>query len=654
MVNSTDYIKDKVRGSNRRALLLGGGMAAVLVTLGFRSHFLQVREAEKFRLLAEENRINLRLIPPVRGEIFDRNGILIAGNEQNYSAILIRDGIKNLEEVLRNLQTILLIPDEEIAILKGQILKNRPLIPITVAERLTWKQLSRIAVNSPALPGVSLEVILTRYYPRSTDYSNIVGYVGPVNEKDIKKMEEDFINGLLSDKNPLLEIPNFQVGKTEVESKLDRQLRGLVGVKRVEVNALGRVMRDLDRDESVNGPDIKLTIDTKLQNFVQARLEGIIASAIVMDVINGDLLAIGSTPTFDSNKFVNGISFKDYNSLIENPYRPLGNKAIQGSYPPGSTFKMAVALAALEAGVVEPNEKIRCTGYIELSGRRFHCWKRSGHGNVNFHDSLKQSCDCYYYELAQRLGIEKINLMARRLGLGEKHDIPMSLVQSGLIPSKEWKVRRRGEDWRIGDTLNTAIGQGFVLSSSLQLAVMTARLATNLAVKPRLVKTFAGLELDPEAFSPLGVRSENLLRVQTGMYDVINSSTGTAYGSRIESQKMNLAGKTGTSQVRGISRSEREDGVALNEDLPWKQRDHALFVGYAPFKSPRYAVSVIVEHGGSGSAIAAPIARDIILAAQHDALPPLSAYPESQQARISSAFSKMVLTDPSEILTVKN
>ena len=650
MTTSETEIKETAKIINRRIFVLGGAMMAFSTALAYRMHFLQVKEASKFRMLADENRINIRLILPARGKIFDRNGILLAGNKQNFRVSLIKDEITNLEEVLENLQKILKFSNERKNDLILEIVKRNPLLPITVVDNLTWEELSSIAVNSPSLPGVTPEVGLNRFYPRSHDFSHIIGYVGAVNERDKKRMNRDYEVGLIAKKDPLLEIPKFEIGKTGIESRLDTQLRGKAGNKRIEVNSVGRVMREIDRVGHLNGADITLTIDTKLQNFVQERLIGLSASAVVMDINNGDLLAVSSAPTFNPNKFVDGISHKDYNALLDDPYKPLWNKSVQGKYPPGSTFKMIVALTALEAGSISLNEKINCTGFTEVSGQKFHCWKKGGHGLIDFHNSLMQSCDHYYYELAQRVGITKIAAMAKKLGVGEQHDLPLPNVTRGLMPDREWKSRARGQEWRIGDTLNASIGQGYVLTSPLQLAVMTARLATNRRVKPRLIKTYSGLTIPIEKFESLGIDPLSIKEVQTGMYSVLNSKKGTAYGSRIESKRQHFAGKTGTSQVTGISRSEREDGVSKNEDKPWKYRDHALFVGYAPFKNPKYAVSVIVDHGGSGSASAAPIARDLILAAQYNAIPPLTSYPEAQRNRINSKLKKMSLIDPKETM----
>ncbi|WP_298360336.1 penicillin-binding protein 2 [uncultured Litoreibacter sp.] len=634
--------KDTEEGASivsRRGLILGGGMVAFAAVLGTRMRQLQVNEADQFRLLAEENRINIRLLPPARGQIFDRNGLLIAGNEQNYRVTIIRDEVDDPEKALDDLSRLIPLSREDIDRTLEEMNRRSRLVPVTVADRLSWEDVSQVAVNAPALPGIAPEFGLSRFYPRAEDFAHIVGYVGPVSDYDLSRIQNP---------DPVLQIPKFQLGKTGVENKLEGALRGKAGTKRVEVNAVGRVMRELGRDEAAKGETVQLTIDTKLQNFVQARLAGESAAAVVIDVTNGDLVAIGSAPAFDPNKFVRGISVADYSGLTENKYRPLANKAVQGTYPPGSTFKMVTALAGLEAGEIDTEERIRCGGFTELANRRFHCWKRGGHGRMNLRDSLKQSCDVYYYELSQKVGIERITAMARRLGLGERHNVPMSAVAQGLTPTKAWKAENRGADWVIGDSLNAAIGQGFVLASPLQLAVMTARLATGRAVEPRLVRAVNDKETPSGAGEPLGLSKAMLDAVRDGMFAVSNESRGTAYGTRIADKEKRMAGKTGTSQVRNITAAERRAGVTRNEDLPWERRDHALFVGFAPFDNPKFAISVVVEHGGGGSAAAAPIARDIMLAAQFGGVPPLSAYPSSQRGRIDSALKELQLNDPAD------
>ena len=614
------------RTITRRALVVGTAQVALMAALGVRMQSMQIEQADEFRLLADENRINIRLLPPARGLIFDRNGVPLAENEQNYRIVMVREDAGDVEEVLARLRRLVAIPDEAIADALEELGRRSPFVPVTIMERVGWEDVARVTVNAPALPGISAEVGLSRHYPLGADLAHVVGYVGPVSDYDLSRLD---------DQDPLLQIPRFQIGKTGVENKLERTLRGKAGTRQIEVNALGRVMRELDRKEGQSGSDVQLTIDAKLQSYCEARLEGESAAAIVMDVETGDIRAIASAPSFDPNLFVRGISVADWTRLNEDIYRPLSAKTVQGTYPPGSTFKMVTALAALEDGVVEPEETVYCPGHLEVADVRFHCWRRAGHGNVNLHESLKQSCDVYYYDVSQRVGIDKIAAMARRLGIGVRHDVPLSALAAGLAPDKAWKREVREADWRIGDTVNASIGQGYVLASPLQLAVMTARLATGRAISPRLVHTIDGVEQPYGEGESLGINENYLRRIRQAMYDVSNHSRGTGYRSRIMPDGYKMAGKTGTSQVRRITAEERAAGVTSNDDLPWERRDHALWVNYAPFETPKFAVAVIVEHGGGGSTAAAPIGRDVTLQALYDGPPPLSAYPANVRGRIA-------------------
>ncbi len=629
-------VEDSARQVNRRALLLGGAMASFVAVLGARMRYMQVDQADQFRLLAEENRINIRLIPPARGVIMDRNGVLIAGNEQNYRVIITREDAGDVNMVLHRLATLIPISEKDIAETLAEAERLSPFVPITVADRVSWEDFSKVALNAPTLPGVTPEVGLSRVYPLDTDFAHIVGYIGPVSEKDLAEIQNP---------EPVLQIPKFQIGKIGVERWTEDTLRGAAGQKRIEVNAVGRVMRELDRVEGDAGDDIRLTIDAAIQNFAQVRLGDESAAAVVIDVTNGDVIAITSAPSFDPNLFVRGISQRDYSTLTTNDHRPLANKSVQGAYPPGSTFKMVTALAALEAGVADEETRVRCPGYIEYGDRRYHCWSRGGHGTVNLRRALTESCDVYFYDMAQKVGIDKIAEMGRRLGLGERHDLPMSAITAGNMPDRAWKQERYQQDWRVGDTINASIGQGYVLASPLQLAVMTARLASGRVVVPRLIKSVGTSELPVPDQAPLGMNADHLAAVQRGMFDVMNGERGTARSSRIADDALQMAGKTGTSQVRNISAAERASGVISNDQLPWERRDHALFVGFAPYDAPRYAVSVVVEHGGGGSTVAAPIARDILLRCLTGGVPPLTAYPESQRNRIETQFREMPLRD---------
>ncbi len=609
----------------RRAAVLGGAQLAFAGLLTWRLNELQLRQSEQFRLLAEENRINLRLLPPTRGLILDRNGVLLAGNEQNYRVVIKRDDAGDVDMVLARLGQLIPLTPEMLERVRRDMGRHRAFVPITVAERLSWEEISRVAANAPALPGITPEMGLSRYYPLYEDMAHVVGYVGPVSERDLAALETP---------DPVLMIPRFQIGKVGVERAAEERLRGRAGSQRVEVNVVGRVMRELDRVEGTPGQPVHLTIDAKLQNYALARMQGQSGAAVVMEVETGNILALASAPSFDANLFVRGISNSDYDALLHNEFRPLNNKSVGGMYPPGSTFKMVTALAALDAGVTNGEERVFCPGQMDVSGNRFHCWKRGGHGRVGLVAALAESCDVYFYEMAQRCGIERINAMSERLGLGVRYNLPVSGIAGGLNPTREWKRANRNADWRIGDTVNASIGQGYVLSTPLQLAVMTARLATNRAIEPRLLRDPSESAL-PQAAS-LDLRPEWLALIRRGMDETVNTQRGTAYSSRIVAAGQEMAGKTGTSQVFSITRAERDSGVRRQEDLPWNRRNHALFVNYAPMAAPRIAVSVVIEHGGGGSAAAAPIGRDITLAALNDGLPPLAAYPAPQRNRIQA------------------
>ncbi len=612
--------RDQTSRISRRAVVLGGIQGLVIGTLAWRMRDLQVTQSSQYRLLSDENRIRDRLILPERGLIFDRNGLPLAENLPNYRITMIREQAGDVRTVLAQLARIIDLPVER----REEIIKTMrrfgPSKNVPVVEQISWQDFARVSANAPALPGIITEVGLNRNYPMEEDYSHLIGYVGPVSEADLKRFD---------DPDQIILSPGFQIGKTGLERRKGSILRGVAGIKRVEVNAVGRVMRELGRNEALKGADMQLTLDHDLQHYAQYRLKGESAAAVVMDVNSGDVRAMASTPGFDPNRFIYGITAKYWNSLIENDYRPLADKTISGAYPPGSTVKMITALAALEEGLVDPKEEIMCRGYVEVGNRRFHCWKRGGHGRMNLTNGLKQSCDVYYYEISQRIGIEKMALMARRFGFGAKPPLPLPSISGGLAPNKQWKFDRYNEEWRIGDTLNAAIGQGFVLASPMQLAVMTSRIASGRAVQPRIVQRINGVA-EPITRAPsMQLAANNLDIVRLGMYRVANETRGTAYKTRINEPSLAMAGKTGTAQVKGISAAEREAGLDAVE-TPWKYRDHALYVGFAPYDNPRYAISVVIEHGGSGSGAAAPVARDIMLRALYGTQPPLSAYPRSQ------------------------
>src|SRR5690606_17867191 len=448
-----DQHKVKGRVFSRRALMLAGGQAALMSALAGRLYYLQVLHADQYAMMADENRINIRLLPPLRGRIIDRFGREVAGNRQNYRVVLIPEQTQSIDATLDALAEF--IPEDLIdreRVMK-EVKRKRSFVPIPVVDNLTWEQFARINVNSPSLPGIQMDVGSTRHYPYDKMFAHIVGYVGAVSEKDLQNLEYD----------PLLELPEFRIGKSGIEKYYDQALRGSAGLSRVEVNAYGRVIRELTRQEGVAGNDAVLTIDVELQDFAVRRMGKESAAAVVMDIHTGDILAMVSVPSFDPNAFAGGISSAEWKELIENPMRPLGNKAISGQYPPGSTFKMVVALAALEEGVTTPGQRVFCSGHTELGKHRFHCWRRGGHGWMDMEEAMARSCDVYFYEIARKVGVDKIAEMAQRFGLGEMLDIDILGERKGLVPTRAWKQAVQGTSWQVGETYNTGIGQGYVL-----------------------------------------------------------------------------------------------------------------------------------------------------------------------------------------------
>ena len=544
--------------TGRRGLLVGGLQLGFCGLLAWRMHHLQVEKAESFRLVADENRINVRLIPNQRGEIYDRNGVKLAENEASYRVTMVAEDAGDIDLILERLSKLINLSTEDIERSKAELERSAKFLPVTIIDRLERDDIAKIAVNGPMLPGINPEIGFSRIYPLGEIFAHVVGYVGPVSSRDLE---------IRDDPDPLLRIPRFQIGKVGVERELESTLRGKAGTKRVEVNALGRVMREIERKEGSKGANLKLTLDTNLQAYVRARLGTESASVVVLDCKTGEILAICSSPAYDPNKFVRGISFDDYGTLRDDNHRPLASKTVQDAYPPGSTFKMVTALAALEAGIIDHREKIRCNGHIEVSNRKFHCWKPDGHVNVDLIKSLRESCDVYYYELAQKVGIEKIAEVARILGLGQSFNIEMSAVTSGIVPDKIWKQKTRSREWVVGDTVNSSIGQGYVLSSPLQLAVMIARIATGREILPKLIKSINGIE-DKRIPDKLKLKRNNLSLVRKALFEVTNDKRGTAYPSRVLDKKSEIVGKSGTSQVRNISSVERTLGVLENKDLP--------------------------------------------------------------------------------------
>jgi penicillin-binding protein 2 len=600
---------ERYKTFSRRTIILFGGKVVLFSGLIGRMYYLQVIEGEKYKTLSDENRISLKLISPKRGRILDRSGRPMAINQKNYRVMLVPENTKDIEFSLRKLGKIIPINAHDLARVKREIKRRRRFLPIMLRENMAWNDIAQIEVNTPELPGIVVDVGETRFYPDGAKVASVLGYVSGLSEADLTG-------------DPLLEMPGFKIGKAGMERVHDIALRGKSGTTQVEVNAFGRQIRELERQEGEAGAEVWLTLDVELQKFLAQRLGNEAASAVVMDVHTGEVLALASTPSFDPNAFNRGLSRSEWDVLVSNPRSPLNNKAISGQYAPGSTFKMVVALAALEKGIVTPSTKHFCSGDLKLGDSTFHCWKKSGHGSMGMISAITQSCDVYFYEIAKRTGIDRISAMARRLGLGQILNIEIPGERKGLMPTRAWKKKAKRVSWQQGETLLAGIGQGFILATPLQLAVMTSRLVNGgKAVLPHLTRNVVPSTEEPKPpvipeFLALDIKSSHLDLMKKAMVAVPNSPYGTAYKSRIKEPGFQYGGKTGTVQVRRISKAEREVGVKKNKDLKWEERDHALFVGYAPIEAPRYAVSIVVEHGGGGSSVAAPIAKDILLEVQ--------------------------------------
>jgi len=599
---------DRAKLFSRRAMMLAGGKATLVVGLAARMYYLQVMEADKYAMQAEDNRITTRLLAPPRGLILDRNGVAMAINQQNYRVMVVAEQTPSLDYTLDALGKIIPIGESERARIHKEARRRRRFVPVSVRENLTWEEVARVEVNAPDLPGIIIDVGQSRYYPMESLGAHILGYVAAVSENDLTD-------------DPLEELPGFRIGKGGVEKVYDMALRGRAGTSSLEVNSVGRIHRELERKEGEPGIDLNLTLDIRLQQYAAQRLGDESAAVVVMDVLTGDIIVMASTPSFDPNSFNRGLSNDEWKDLTTNPRSPLTNKVIAGQFAPGSTFKLLTALAALESRDITPDMRVLCTGHMQLGSIKFHCWKKEGHGSQDLISGLKNSCDVYFYEVARRVGFEKIAEMARRFGLGTQTGVDLPSERPGLIPDRAWKRKALKQPWHPGETLINAIGQGYVTATPLQLAVMTARIANGgYAVVPhvardQIVEKSVHPRPPPE-WPSLEVSRQSLALVRKGMFAVSNEPGGTAYKARITQEGMWLSGKTGSAQVRRITMRERESGVKKNEQLPWKERDHALFVAYAPEENPRYSIAVVVEHGGGGSAVAAPIARDIMLEVQ--------------------------------------
>ncbi|MDE8653346.1 penicillin-binding protein 2 [Novosphingobium album (ex Liu et al. 2023)] len=571
---------------DRRSVVIGGLQAGIGVLLAVRLGYLAVAQNEKYQLEAESNRVNLSLIPPRRGWILDRNGAPLASNRADFRVDVIPERMDDSATTIAELGSLLKLTAVDIRDLEDKIEKSHGFAPVEVASGLDWDRFAAVSVRLPDMPGVVTQRGFSRFYPLGCAVGHLVGYVGAASAEEYQE-----------ERDPILVTPGYKVGKDGLEKIYEQRLRGKPGARRVEVTAGGRIVRDLETREDVPGLPIKLTIDSRLQDYAARRIGPESGAVVVMDCQNGDIMAMASMPSFDPNSFSDGIGRIEWKMLSDDDHVPLRNKVLRGLYPPGSTVKPMVALAFLEAGL-DPEESTVCNGGLRVGNRVFHCWNHRGHGSVNMAKGIYQSCDVYFYHFAQKIGMDRIAAMARRLGLGQEFELPVVGQSYGTVPDPAWKQRKYGKEWAVFDTVNATIGQGYFLVNPLQQAVMASRIASGRVLMPRLLYS------DKPSNAPsLGIPQEHLDYVHQAMSDVVNGP-GTAHRAALPIENIKLAGKTGTAQVVSLNVGSGKGGL-------WKHRDHGHFICFAPFDKPRYACAVLIEHGG-GSGAAYPIARDVM------------------------------------------
>jgi penicillin-binding protein 2 len=595
MIGSSRMVTEAAQAFSfsRRALVLGGIQIGIGVLLAGRMTYLAVFENERYRLLSESNRVNMTLTPPRRGWIVDRHGAPIANNRTDFRVDIIPDRLENKGRVLTLLREVLALTAEDVARIETDLNRAAGFQPVQVAENLDWERFAAVSVRLPELQGVAPTRGFARNYPMGAAVGHLTGYVGGASVEQYK-----------AEKDQLLVTPGFKLGKDGLEKALEGRLRGAPGAKRVEVTAGGKLVRELATRPDQPGQTVRLTIDAGLQEYAARRMGPNSGSAVVLDAMTGDMLAMVSMPAYDPNSFSDGISRGEWKMLSEDDHIPLMNKVLQGLYPPGSTVKPMHALAILQAGI-GPEKIVHCGGVLQVGNGKFHCHKRSGHGAVDMHKAIIQSCDIYFYQMARELGYDRFAPTVRQMGLGATFDLPFPSQRYGTVPDSAWKLKKYKVNWTVADSVNASIGQGYVLTNPLQLAVMAARLARGRQVVPRLL-----LDTAHTPAPSLGLDPEHLAIIHQAMRDVVNGG-GTGGRSRMTIPGIELAGKTGTAQVRRISMAERRSGVLSDSATPFKLRDHSLFVGYAPADVPRYAVAVVLEHSGH-IFTAAPIASDIL------------------------------------------
>jgi penicillin-binding protein 2 len=600
---------ERYRQLTRRTLMLGGLQAGMISLLVGRMYYLQVVESPKYKMLADDNRISMRLIAPSRGLILDRAGIVVANNDQNFRALIVSEQTRDIDRTLGVLSGIIQLSPSEIERIRHDMSRHRRFVPVTIRENLTWDQVSMIEVNAPDLPGVIIDVGEVRSYPFSDQASHLVGYVGAVSEKELE-----------DDDNPVLALPGFKIGKSGVEKSRDEDLRGTAGTSEMEVNAYGRTIRELSREPGERGKRVTLTIDSELQLAAHKRLlQERSAASVIMDAQTGAVYALASAPGYDPNVFSKGIPTDLWKQLLDDETTPLIDKAIGGAYPPGSTFKLAVTLAGLESGAIGLDHTVTCNGTFQLGDHTFYCdaYKNGGHGTLNLTEGIAKSCDVYFYDVGNRTGIDHIARVANALGLGQRTGLDIPGEHTGTVPSTAWKKRRYNQPWYAGETISCAIGQGQVAATPLQIATMVARFASGRAVVPHVTKEVFGEETASADWPKLDFKPEHIEAVLAGMRAATDHGTGKEV--QIKEPGMQMAGKTGTAQVHEYTLAEHDKSriAHVEGDLPWKLKNHAWFVGYAPIDNPRYVCAVLVEHAGQfGSQAAGPVAHDLLLLTQ--------------------------------------
>ena len=606
MLRFSETFQNKSQLISRRMFLLSSLKIIVFISIISRLFYLQISENIKWRSLSDKNRLREWKIAPPRGVIEDHFGEKIATNTQVFQLHMIPENVPNLEELFFKLARIIDFDARKKASIIRRLKKRNPWEPIIISDNLSWREFSRLNLFLHDLQGIKPVVAVARKYLDNGASSHIIGYVSELSKKDLENSE------LLREIN----IPGLKTGKNGLEKSLNNEMIGKPGLQRFEVNAYGKRIKELKFIQGTPGKNYRTTLDLEVQKFTSELMEGKSGSVCVMDIYSGDIIAMVSSPKFDPNKFVHGISSQDWKDLISDDKKPLINKSIAGMYPPGSTIKPIVALSALENDVVSTKTTVECRGSIELYGHKYHCWKEKGHGFLRLREAIKQSCDIYFYEVARRLGVDRLAITSNKFGLGKKVFNILEEEQSGLVPNTKWKLKNIGKGWVLGETLLAGIGQGYYQATPIQLCLMTAQLANggyeikpNIIYKEQTSKIFQ--QNNEEKFKKLYRNQENVKFVLDAQYGATNEPMGTSYRSRHLKTEYVYAGKTGTSQIRRITAEERELKIK-QKDLPYKRRDHALFIAFAPYKNPRYALSVVIEHGGTGSSAAAPIAKQVI------------------------------------------